>query len=104
MDTERFRPAESQSGDDRPVTVRLRSSGAVIQVPPGRSILECLEDSGVELLSSCRSGTCGTCLTGVLDGQPDHRDSVLSDDERASGNWIILCVSRAYSTHLELDL
>lgn len=69
MHTERFQPAESHCGASRPVTVRLRSSGAVIQVPPGKSILECLEDSGVEILSSCRSGTCGTCLTGVLDGQ-----------------------------------
>jgi ferredoxin-NADP reductase len=104
LHTERFQPAESRSGACRPVTVRLRSSGAVIRVPPDRSILECLEDSGVEILSSCRSGTCGTCLTGVLDGQPDHRDSVLSDDERESGDWIILCVSRARSAHLELDL
>ena len=101
---ERFQPAKSQPGVSRPVTVRLRSSGAVIQVPPDKSVLECLEDSGVEILSSCRSGTCGTCLTGVLDGEPDHRDSVLSDDERGSGSWIIVCVSRARSPHLELDL
>ncbi len=56
------------------------------------------------MLSSCREGTCGTCETGVLGGEPDHRDSLLSDDERAAGEVMMVCVSRSRSPRLVLDL
>lgn len=101
---ERFAPVVDAGKGSSPIKVRLRSSGTTIEVPADKSILECLEDGGVDILSSCRSGTCGTCMTGVLAGEPDHRDSVLSDAERESGEWILPCVSRAHSAELELDL
>ena len=59
---------------------------------------------GVEVLSSCRQGTCGTCETTVLEGIPDHRDSILDDAERAAGDCMFICVSRAVSDRLVLDL
>jgi ferredoxin len=58
----------------------------------------------VEVLYSCTEGTCGTCETDVLDGEPDHRDSVLTDDERATGETMLICVSRCRGGRLVLDL
>jgi ferredoxin len=73
-------------------------------VPADRSILEVLEGSGVPVLSSCQEGTCGTCETPVLSGTPDHRDSLLTDDEQQQGDVMMICVSRARSDRLVLDL
>ncbi|ADJ45890.1 phthalate 4,5-dioxygenase reductase subunit [Amycolatopsis mediterranei S699] len=84
--------------------VELAGSGRVLPVPADRSILEVVEEAGVTVLSSCREGTCGTCETGVLGGTPDHRDSVLTADERLENEVMMLCVSRACSPRLVLDL
>jgi ferredoxin len=58
----------------------------------------------VQVLSSCQEGTCGTCETTVLSGTPDHRDSVLTDDEQAANDTMMICVSRSCSPRLVLDL
>jgi ferredoxin len=58
----------------------------------------------VGVLSSCAEGTCGTCETGVLDGRPDHRDSVLTADEQAANDCMLICVSRSCTDRLVLDL
>jgi phthalate 4,5-dioxygenase reductase subunit len=87
---------------EQPFTVRLARSGAAIEVPPSVSILEALRRHGVAVPSSCESGTCGTCRTGLLSGQPDHRDFVLDDDEQ--DKEIMICVSRAKSKELVLDV
>ncbi len=79
-------------------------SGVTVTVPPGTSVLEALYAAGVTVDSSCEQGICGTCETTVLEGEPDHRDSVLSDAERAAGKTMMLCVSRARSARLVLDL
>jgi ferredoxin-NADP reductase len=76
---ERFAPKPMETSPDRPFEVSLSSSGVTVPVPAGTSILQALEDSGVTVLSSCQEGTCGTCETGVLEGQPEHRDSVLTE-------------------------
>ena len=68
------------------------------------SVLEAVAAAGVEVLSSCRQGTCGTCETGVLAGRPDHRDALLDDDERAAGDCMYPCVSRSRDARLVLDL
>ena len=73
-------------------------------VTPDVSVLEAIGTAGVEVLSSCRQGICGTCETGVLAGRPDHRDSLLDDDERAAGDCMYICVSRALTDRLVLDL
>jgi ferredoxin len=84
--------------------VVLARSGRTLVVPPGRSVLAVVEEAGVGVLSSCASGTCGTCETRVLEGIPDHRDAVLSPAEQAVNDCMMICVSRARSTRLVLDL
>jgi len=84
--------------------VELSSSGLTLTVPPERSILSVVEEAGVGLLSSCAEGTCGSCETPVLEGEPDHRDSVLSDEEREANDCMMICVSRSRTPRLVLDL
>ena len=86
------------------MTVTLKRSGKRIAVAPGQSILDAVLDTSVAAPSGCRSGTCGTCRVKVLEGEPEHRDSALSNKERSSGNWMCICVSRAKSATLTLDL
>ena len=83
-------------------TVRLNKSGRIIPVSADQSILQALRASGLHVTSSCESGTCGSCRTGLLGGQAEHRDMVLADAEKASN--IMVCVSRAVSSELVLDL
>jgi ferredoxin-NADP reductase len=103
LHVERFTPRTAE-GPRTAFEVELAASGRVLPVPADRSILEVVEEAGVTVLSSCREGTCGTCETGVLGGKPDHRDSVLTADERLESEVIMLCVSRACSERLVLDL
>jgi ferredoxin-NADP reductase len=103
--TERF-AAKAQGAPvrDAPFTVVLDRTGAEVEVPPQLSVLEAVRSAGVEVLSSCREGTCGTCETTVLAGDPDHRDSVLDEAERAAGDCMLVCVSRSRGDRLVLDL
>jgi vanillate O-demethylase ferredoxin subunit len=96
--------APADTATDRAFTIVLANSGQRFEVPPGRSILEVLEDHDAGVPYSCREGLCGTCRTGVLAGEPDHRDSVLSATERASNREMMICVSRSRTAVLELDL
>ena len=82
--------------------VRIASSGAVYEVPHGRSILEVLRDAGLDMASSCESGLCGTCRTGYLGGEPEHNDYVLDADEQS--RELTICCSRSKSPMLVLDL
>ena len=84
--------------------VVLEQSELTLTVPPDRSILSVVEEAGIGVLSSCTEGTCGTCETAVLAGSPDHRDSVLSDEEREANDCMMICVSRARGDRLVLDL
>ncbi|KDN73112.1 PDR/VanB family oxidoreductase [Streptomyces olindensis] len=101
---ERFRPKEQETGGDTEFEVELARSGRTLTVPPDVSVLDAVRAAGVEVLYSCTEGTCGTCETDVLDGEPDHRDSVLTDDERAAGETMLICVSRCRGKRLVLDL
>lgn len=83
-------------------TVRLQKSGLSVPVSAEQSILQALRACGHHVTSSCESGTCGSCRTTLLEGEAEHRDMVLRDDEKA--NNIMVCVSRAKSTELVLDL
>ncbi|MFG1904527.1 2Fe-2S iron-sulfur cluster-binding protein [Micromonospora carbonacea] len=91
-------------GADTAIEVELALSGRTVTVPPGTSILRAVEEAGVGVLSSCREGTCGTCETPVLDGVPEHRDSLLTERERAAGDTMLICVSRARTPRLVLEL
>jgi ferredoxin len=103
--TERF-VAEEQGAPARtaPFEVQLARTGATVTVTPDVSVLEAVGNAGVEVLSSCRQGICGTCETGVLAGRPDHRDSLLDDDERDANDCMYVCVSRSRDDRLVLDL
>jgi ferredoxin-NADP reductase len=84
--------------------VVCQRSGITVTVPPDRSILEVVQEAGVNALSSCLEGVCGTCETAVVEGSPDHRDSLLSEEEKAAGDFMMICVSRSSSPRLVLDL
>lgn len=99
---ERFHAAAP--ADDRPLRVTLRSSGRTIDVAAGQSILDAVQAAGIDAPAGCRSGTCGTCAVKVLGGIPDHRDSALGDSEREQAGLICICVSRARSAELIVDL
>ena len=83
-------------------TVRLQKTGITIGVSSEQTILQALRGAGLRVPSSCESGTCGSCRTPLLAGQAEHRDMVLTDDEKAT--QIMVCVSRAKSSELVLDL
>ncbi len=100
---ELFAQHEAQAGD-APFEVEVASTGQVFTIPPGKSIIEVLEAEGMDLIYDCQRGDCGICQTTVLAGEPDHRDVVLSEAERASGKVVQICVSRAKSARLKLDL
>lgn len=94
----------SAGTEDSAFEVELTSTGQVFTIPPGRSIIEVLEGAGIDLTYDCRRGDCGICQTEVISGTPDHRDVVLTEAERASGKVMQICVSRAKSPRLVLDL
>jgi ferredoxin-NADP reductase len=105
LHVERFSPKAGVGADARTsFEVELAHSGITMTVPEDRSILEMVEDAGAPVFSSCQEGICGTCETPVLEGVPDHRDSLLTDEERAECKTMMICVSRACSARLVLDL
>jgi ferredoxin-NADP reductase len=85
-------------------SVRLARSGRTIFVEPGHTILQSLEKSGIQVHHSCMEGVCGACETHILDGIPDHRDSVLTDSERQAGKLMMICCSGSKTNELVLDL
>jgi ferredoxin-NADP reductase len=91
-------------GPDSAFEVVCERSGVSVMVPAGTSVLAAVEDAGVNVLSSCAEGICGTCETAVLAGEPDHRDSLLTEDEKAAGDTMLICVSRCRGARLVLDL
>lgn len=90
--------------DDKPFELVLASSGATIEVAETETIIMALEKAGLKARTSCEMGVCGTCETGVLEGAPDHRDSLLSEDERERGESMMICVGRALDDRLVVDL
>jgi ferredoxin-NADP reductase len=98
-----FAAAEPQAGDTA-FEVVLSSSGRSFTIPPDKSILDVLIEAGVDPMFDCRRGDCGICQATVLEGVPDHRDYILSDAERAAGTLMQICVSRARTPRLVLDL
>lgn len=89
---------------DEPFEVELARTGTTVTVTPQTSVLDAARRAGATTLSSCEKGTCGTCETAVLDGVPDHRDSILAEHERAAGDCMFPCVSRSCTDRLVLDL
>jgi ferredoxin-NADP reductase len=105
LHVERFQAktfGESQGADTFEVVASR--SDLVVSVDRGCSILEMLENAGIGVPSSCLEGVCGTCETAVIDGAPEHRDSILTPDERESNETMMICVSRSLGDRLVLDI
>ncbi len=94
----------AQKADDGSFEVLLASSGRIVVVPPDRTIVQALAAEGIAVATSCEQGVCGTCLTRVIEGTPDHRDMYLTPEEQAAGDQMLVCCSRAASARLVLDL
>lgn len=99
-----FAAPKSEWPANQPVEVELARTGGSYLVPPDQSILQVLRDNGVFVQCACEEGVCGTCETAVLAGEPQHRDLLLSPEERVEGRTMMICVSRANSPRLVLDL
>jgi cytochrome P450/ferredoxin-NADP reductase len=105
LHVERFGPRPgTSSAAAKPFEVVLERSRMTLTVPADRSILETVEEAGVFVLASCREGTCGTCETAVIEGEVDHRDTVLDEAARAADESMMICVSRCTSPRLVLGL
>lgn len=105
LHVERFAPKElEEPALAVSFEVELEQSGLTLTVPPGKSIMQVLEENGVEVVSSCQEGTCGACETVVLSGTPEHRDSLLTPAEREANETMMVCVSRSLTPRLVLDL
>ncbi|GGJ59990.1 PDR/VanB family oxidoreductase [Streptomyces brasiliensis] len=105
LHVERFAPidAEALVADRQAFKVTLDRSGIDLEVPADKSILDVMEEHGIPVVSSCREGTCGTCETAILAGSVEHRDSILSEDEKAANETMMICCSRGIGTDLVID-
>lgn len=102
---ERFSPKQREEGAvDDAFDVELARSGRTIGVGADESIIDALQRGGVTVDFSCREGTCGTCEVAVLGGKPDHRDSILTEEEQEAGDAMMICVSRSRTPKLVIDL
>jgi vanillate O-demethylase ferredoxin subunit len=101
---EYFNAKPVDTSHDGAFDVRIASTGQVFHVQADRSITSVLGEAGIDIYTSCGEGTCGTCLTRILEGEPEHRDVFLTDDEHAAGEMFTPCCSRAKSALLVLDL
>jgi len=94
----------AKSDSDASFEIKLASSGRIVMVPKDKTVTQALADAGVEIMMSCEQGVCGTCLTRVLEGVPDHKDSYLTPEEQAANDQFLPCCSRAKTPQLVLDL
>jgi ferredoxin-NADP reductase len=104
---ERFSAPVAQVAQTDPTAgfeVEIGSTGEVLWVPPDRTILDVLRDVRGDLMSSCEEGFCGACEVGVVAGRPEHRDTILTDQDHAKNQSMMICVGRSKSTRLVLDI
>jgi vanillate O-demethylase ferredoxin subunit len=94
----------AKSDSDAGFEIKLASSGRIVLVPKDQTVTQALAAAGVEIMMSCEQGVCGTCLTRVLEGVPDHKDSYLTPEERAANDQFLPCCSRSKTPQLVLDL
>ena len=90
--------------DDGSFTVKIASTGKEYVIPTDQTIIEVLREDDIEIPVSCEQGICGTCMTNVLEGTPDHRDLYMTDAEKEANNKMTPCCSRALSDSIVLDL
>lgn len=101
---EYFAAESVDKSHDGAFEVEIKSTGKIIHISPDQSVLEALEEHDIFLPVSCEEGICGTCVTGILAGEPEHRDVFLTDAEKAANDRFTPCCSRSKSARLVLDL
>jgi vanillate monooxygenase ferredoxin subunit len=101
---EYFAAAPQDHSADAAFDVKIASTGKTCTVPAGESVVQALAKHGIEILTSCEQGVCGTCITRVLEGEPDHRDLYFTDEEKAKNDQFTPCCSRSRTPVLVLDL
>jgi len=101
---EHFSNALLNSADDRGFTVEIASTGQLFNIPADKSVYEVLSDAGIDIQVSCEQGICGTCITKVISGIPDHKDQYLTEQEHQANNVFTPCCSRAFSEKLVIEL
>ena len=101
---EYFGAAVQDTSGDNGFDIKIASTGQTYRIGADENIVHALRSHGIEILTSCEQGVCGTCITRVLEGQPDHRDMYFTDEERAKNDQFTPCCSRAFSKMLVLDL
>ena len=99
-----FAAEVAKSESDASFEIKLASSGRIVTVPKDMTVIKALAAAGVEVMMSCEQGVCGTCLTRVLEGVPDHKDSYLTPEEQAANDQFLPCCSRSKTPLLVLDL
>ena len=104
LHTESFTAQTHSEAGDRPLKITALRSGVTVEVAADQSIAAALVDAGIDIPLACEQGICGTCVTGVLEGEPLHRDEYLSDEEKRSNKVMTVCCSRARSEFLVLDV
>lgn len=95
---------QSPLTDDGSFEVQLEKSGQILRVTKDQSILKVLQDAGLDVPFSCSEGICGTCLTQVVAGTPDHWDMFLTPEEQEANDQMLICCSRSQTARLVLDL
>lgn len=101
---EYFAAAPTDTSNDGSFAVKVGSTGQVFEIPADKTVVQVLESHGIDIAMSCEQGICGTCLTRVLEGVPDHRDLFLSENEQALNDQFTPCCSRSKSPLLVLDI
>jgi ferredoxin len=102
---ERFEPdAAALAAPREAFEVTLTEAKKTLQVPADKSVLDVVEEAGIAWPYSCREGTCGTCETRIVAGIADHRDAILTPAERKLNDYMMICVSRAATPSLELEI
>ena len=101
---EYFGAAPQATSGDSGFEIRVASTGKTYAVGAEQNLIQVLKDNGIEVLTSCEQGVCGTCITRVLQGEPDHRDMYFTDEEKAKNDQFTPCCSRSKSKLLVLDL
>src|SRR5690554_835536 len=96
--------SNTEASTDSSAVIECARSGKTLQLEPGRTILEVLIDNGLDVEFSCREGTCGTCEVPILEGEADHRDMILSDEEKDANESLMVCCSGAKTAKLVLDI
>jgi len=104
LHSEFFSAQQTKSDTDGSFEVMLASSGRLIVIPGDKTVVQALSEAGIEIATSCEEGVCGTCVTRVLEGQPDHRDFILTTEQQQLNDQFMPCCSRAVSERLVLDL